>query len=227
MGRGKKFPCCILDFHKVPSLVQHIGISRYTTPIFILYIQNGNDIHREIYTRSSQTLQEVFQWVKFNTIGADPTDFNFNEGNTNQTNNFPTIPQLNAKNFEQLVMDPKKDVIILMADPHHQYYQKGLLNIEILYKLFEPFELGDKLAFYLYNPKTDPINGLQVAGIETGEPIFSVWPSGERKEGKSFVGYLPPEQYIEPILNLITFPLTQAQINDLFMRLHEFQQGKI
>lgn len=197
-GTNVSFQFC--DFFTCANVVQQLKIGMFNSPVLVCREQMNNRFKLDPLPKVPATREDVINFGKFMILGIEPplkkTELR--------------IPKLSAHEFIQNVIDPKKDVILLLAAPRMQLYQQSQTNFRALIKAFEGI---DSVRFFEYNTLTEHVQGLQLP--ESDKPQISVWPATEQPSGSAFAAYLSINVIFENLLKLIQTKVSQQRMDEM------------
>lgn len=126
------------------------------------------------------------------------------------------IPTLYARNFMSVALDPKRDVILLVAVPGMPGYAESQEMVRKLMTVFKPFRT---IEFYEFNPRTQMVPGLQIP--KSDKPTLSIWPAHTESSGASFSATISLKAAFENLMRMIKTKITPARLRDLDQRVAE------
>jgi hypothetical protein len=129
------------------------------------------------------------------------------------------LPQLHARQFHQVALNAKLDVILLVAVPGMPKYQQCLQRISRLRSVFQNYKT---IEFYEFNPKTQFVPGLQIPKAES--PVVSVWPATPEQSGASFPATANLTFIFESVMKMIKTQISPAHHRNMVDKVFELSQ---
>ena len=208
-GSNVSFQFC--DFFTCANVVQQLKIGMYTSPVLMCREQMSNGRYRlDPLPKVPATKEDVINFGKFKVWNIEPP----------RKKTELRIPKLSAHDFIQNVIDPKMDVILLLAAPRMQLYEQSQKNIRALMTAFEGI---DTVRFFEFNTITEHVQGLQLP--ESDKPQISIWPATEQPGGSAFAAYLPINVIFENLLKLITTKVSQQKMDQMLEAINQYMQA--
>ena len=204
-GENVSFQFC--DFYKCPASAIQLGIRNYGSPVYVLSSKTDKDLKMRLFNRAEPTVDDFKDWMDEFVLGVKKE---VPEGG---------IPVLYARNFMNIALNPKKDVILLLIAPGMQKHAEAQSNFKHLMDIFQPFP---SIEFYEFNPKTEKVPGLRIP--DTDEPIISIWPAHEQASGASLSATIPLKAIFETIMRSVKTRITPARIRDLNSQVNEISK---
>ena len=201
-GDNVSFQFC--DFYKCPASAIQLGIRNYGSPVYVLSSKSGT---MRLFNRAEPTVDDFKDWMDEFVLGVKKE---VPEGG---------IPVLYARNFMNVALNPKKDVMLLLIAPGMQKYAEAQSNFKKLMEIFQPFP---SIEFYEFNPKTEKVPGLRIP--DTDEPIISIWPAHEQASGASLSATIPLKAIYETIMRSVKTKITPARIRDMNSQVNEMSK---
>jgi hypothetical protein len=118
------------------------------------------------------------------------------------------IAFLYARNFHQIALDPKRDVVLLIAVPGMAKYAEAEKIVAQLADVFKPVKT---IEFYEFNPRTQMVPGLQIP--RSDKPLLSVWPAHSDASGASFPLSIGLQAVFENLMRMV-----KSQISPTLLR---------
>lgn len=189
------------DFLTCEGTVKQVGLVNFAAPVFVFRKQATNQrFFVEPYTRMFNAPDEICHWLKEKILGIPMP----------RPKEQIKIPRMYANDFIPTALNPKNDVILLVATPTMQFYEESQENIRLLIQAFENFTT---VKFYEFNPETEHVQGLDIP--KSDKPQLSVWPASTEPHGSTFAAYVSIPIIIENLLKLITTPISDAQVEKI------------
>ena len=189
-----------IDFLDAPKLIDEFNIISFNQPIYV-YIEltnKGNKIN--IYQRLLPSPEDLLQWLKMLILNIRP-----------ETDDSVKVGRVNASTFIEKVLNPNKDVILLVAQPKMKRYHEALENFRIIARIFAPF--SDRIELYEYDNVADYIEGLQMPPSK--DPVISVWSASEEPDGSTFTALASVAVLLDNIVQLVKAEFTQAEFEQM------------
>ena len=191
----------VIDYLNAPNLVEEFSIISFNQPIYV-YIELSNKGNKvNIYQRLLPSPEDLLQWLKMLILNIRP------ESDTDSVN----IGRVNASTFIEKVLNPHKDVILLVAQPKMKRYHEALENFKIISRIFAPF--NDRIELYEYDNVADYIDGLQMPPSK--DPVISVWSASEEPDGSTFTALASVAVLLDNIVQLVKAEFTQAEFEQM------------
>lgn len=203
------------DFYRCTNTAKQLGITNYGNPVFVLSSKpesnnkKSNNDQYQLYADPSPSSDEFLDWLS--------TYLNPDQSTSSSANKQKNIPELFARNFVQVALDPKIDVIILLTAPGMQKSKEAYENMLNLMDIFRPFK--KHIQFYQFNPNSQHIPGLQFPRSDV--PQISVWASEGGQNGATFSAVMPFKSLINNMMQLIKTKISPAHIRDITSRAQE------
>jgi hypothetical protein len=194
-GANMSFQYC--DFFKCQALVNQFKPISLIWPLYVLHCKQGFQQRVEVYPRFDSTVADIVNWAKFQILGIAPPD----------AGTGPAIPRITAHEFIPVVLDPKRDVVLLVASPRMQLYDVSAENFRRLMKIFEDVS---EVAFFEFNPLTEHVKGLEMPKSEN--PQLSIWPASPEQHGAAFQAHLDIGIIFKNLLQLIKTKPSQEKL---------------
>jgi hypothetical protein len=199
----------ICDFFKCPNVVQQIKLIGFASPLYIHHAKQGGRFRLDPLQRMFATADEVVNWAKFQILGVSPPP----------EPHAVVIPRLMAHEFIQLVLDPKKEVVLFVAAPRMPLYEESAESVK---KLMKVFEGTPEVRFYEFNPITEHVKGLEMP--KSDKPQLSIWPASKEPNGSAFAAYLDVGVIFENLLKLFVTKFSEEKLAALSKRFQEVSQ---
>lgn len=194
------------DFYRCINAALKLGIENYGNPIYVLTSETESQTH--LYADPSPTSDEMIDWI----------DQTLNPNN-NQTED-AEIQEIYARNFMQIALDPRTDVILLMIVPGMSKSKEAYDNFLNLMNIFRPFK--KHIKFYKFNPKIQRVPGLQIPIRDI--PLISIWAQEGGANGATFSAVAPFPSLVENIMKLIKTKISPAHNRDIANRAQQIYQ---
>lgn len=215
---GKILSYQYCDFYRCTSAAKQLGITNYGNPVFVLSLKPGSNVNKkadngqyQLFADPSPSSEELIDWLD-SYLNDDQSSSSINK----QKN----IPELLARNFVQVALDPKNDVIILLTAPGMQKSKEANENMLHLIDIFRPFK--KHIQFYQFNPNSQHIPGLQFPRSDI--PQISVWAAEGGQNGATFSAVMPFRSIINNLMQLIKTKISPAHIRDITSRAQEISE---
>ena len=199
------------DFITCADTVRQLGLISYQNPCYVIHEKLMDRIRIEPFRKIPNKPEEVLDWLKFQVKGIEIP----------KSKEEIPIPRLYAGDFITKVLDPKLDVILLVAAPGMQLYEESATNFRILMQLFKNIKT---VKFYEFNRYTEHVQGLEIQ--DSDKPILSIWPASPEPRGNTFGAYLSLPIIIENLLKLITTQIDDDQLTEMTETLKEILQNQ-
>jgi hypothetical protein len=197
---GKRIAFQICDSFNALQVLQQFRVGHYDGPLFLRHSKAGNRYSMEPYPKFAQKADDLVQWFRMQISGIKPTPDKPVQG----------VPRLTAYDFIPNVLDPKLDVILLVASPRMPHYEEGIETLRILIDLFKDIP---QIKCYEFNPLTQHVTGLELPKSE--EPQFSIWPASAEPNGGAFSAQVGLKATLSAIFQIIKTPVTESQMKDI------------
>jgi hypothetical protein len=168
----------------------------FQAPIYVRHSKQGSRQRLDPYQRFQPTLAELVTWAKFQIMGIPPPEAPHSR----------SVSRITAHEFIPVVLDPKRDVILLVAAPRMQLYD---VSVEKFKKLIEVFDGIPDVAFFEFNPLTEHVKGLEMP--KSDNPQLSIWPASTEQRGAAFAAFLDLPIMFDNLLKLIALKPTSQQ----------------
>lgn len=188
------------DFYKCPDVVSRLGIVNHGKPVFVLSSARGDTVERWPLVHPEPGLDEFKEWLNHRILGIKPDREMSPSG----------IPILYAREFHQVVLDPSRDVIVLVWSPDMRNLEVAQANVRKLMEAFMPFPT---IAFYELNVQTQMTPGLNIKSGD--EPVLVIWPAQQTPSGRSLPATFPLRKIFENIMVLMKTKIAPDRLQGL------------
>lgn len=185
----------ICDFYKCPAISNELGIRNYGSPVYVLCSKTDS---MRVFNHPSPNIGDFQQWLDEFVLGIKR---DLPDGG---------IPVLYARNFTNIVLDPRKDVVLLIISPDMQEESSSREKFRQLIEIFQPFP---SIEFYEFNPRTQKVPGLRIP--DSDHPVISIWPAREQSSAVSMPATIPLKPIFETIMRTVRTQITPARLGDL------------
>jgi len=192
----------ICDFFKCSSVVSQLGVINDRNPLYLLSSKLNSRNRLTLLAHTEPTFLDVKRWLDKIMLGIENKD------------DKECIPKMLAKNFMKTVLDAKKDIILLMANPGMPKYQESLDTTKKLIELFKQYKT---IEFFEFNPKFQLVQGLQIPRFD--KPVFSVWAAQPSPQGYNFNAIQPLSGIVKELIKTIKTKIDTSKLLDLDDRL--------
>lgn len=192
------------DFYRSPSINKQLGIQNYGNPMYVLVTRTEAKPKMTLFAHPSPSVSDFQDFLDEPVLGIKKDE--------------PAsgIPVLYARNFMSVALDPKRDVILLVAVPGMPGYTEAQAMVRNLISIFKPFRT---IEFYEFNPRTQMVPGLQIPASD--KPSLSIWPAHTESSGASFPATVTLKAAFENLMRLIKTRITPDRLRDLNQKVAE------
>lgn len=188
----------ICDFYKCMAISNDLGIRNYGSPVYVLCSQTDSKPLMRVFNHPSPNIGDFQQWLDEFVLGIKR---DLPDGG---------IPVLYARNFTNIVLDPRKDVVLLIISSDMQEESSSREKFRQLIEIFQPFP---SIEFYEFNPRTQKVPGLRIP--DSDHPVISIWPAREQSSAVSMPATIPLKALFETIMRTVRTQITPARLGDL------------
>ena len=189
-----------IDFFNAKNLVSELSIISFTQPIYIYIELNNRGNKVNVYQRLLPTGEELLQWLKMLILNIKP-----------ERNDEIEIPVLHAKEFIDKALNPKKDVILLVAQKRMKRYNEARENFQIIAKIFQDY--SDRIELYEFDNVAEKVDGLSLPSSK--DPQISVWSASEEPDGSTFTALASVAVLLDNIIQLIKAEFNQEEFEKM------------
>lgn len=125
-----------------------------------------------------------------------------------------------GSNFQDLVLNPKKDVILFVASTSMSQYRENRKQLLVIKSIMKPLKNVD---FYEFNPFTQMIPGLSMP--ESEQPMLSIWPASMEPHGGTISGHFNVADVLDTILKIMKGPHSQREMKEFQENLRQYRKS--
>jgi thioredoxin 1 len=185
------------DFFTCQTVARQVQARAFTAPLYVRHLKQGPRQRLDPYPHVRPTVSDLVAWAKFQIMGvAQP-----------QAPNAAAVPWITARDFLPVVLDPTRDVVLLVGAPQMELYDACLAMFEGLIRVFDGVP---GIAFFQFNPLTEHVRGLGIP--KSRNPQISIWPASRNQAGSAFPASAGFELVYENVLKLIALKPTARQL---------------
>lgn len=186
-----------VDFYKASELAKQLNIYIFDNPLFVLF-ETGS--RPKLLTNSSPNEEDIKQWLDKEIKGIE----------INEETETSGIIRLFARNFMRIVLDPRKDIVLLVGQPTMPDFSKAAENFRKLIQIMQKFPT---IKFYTFDPVSQLVPGLQIPKSES--PLITVWPATEQPSGATFPANIPFGAIIDSLLKVLKTPIPPTTLQEI------------
>jgi hypothetical protein len=200
------------DWFTCPSIVEAVGLASFQSPLFVLKTEGNEGFSLEPFRKRSTQADDIVNWLKRLLLhevvpsGKDVVE----------------IPRLLAKDFVTVALNPKVDVVLLVATPDMPSYDESQQNVRMLIECFKDIPT---VKFYEFNPVTEELPGLELQ--RSDRPLLSVWPASEEHHGSTFGAYLSIPLVLDQLLTLIATQVSDSELGKMAAIIQTFLEREL
>jgi hypothetical protein len=206
LGSNVSYQYC--DFFKCHGVVAQLKPITLMSPLYVHHTKQGQRQRIDPYPRIDPTTADIVKWAKFQILGISPPD----------EPRVLAIPKITAHSFIPVVLDPKRDVVLLVAAPRMQMYD---VSVDRFRKLIQIFEGIPEVGFFEFNPITEHVKGLEMP--KSDNPQLSIWPATTEQRGSAFAAFVDLELIFENLVRLLETKFSEDQIAEMTQKVAELK----
>ena len=199
------------DFYRCSFITQQMGIVNFGNPITILSSRIGVRPKLQLFANPEPTQKELEIWLNKNVLGIEEPEDRNNDG----------LPRMRAHEFMRTALDPKRDIILLMAAPGMPKYKEARENAKMLAEIFQNIK---GVEVYEFNPRTELVPGLQMP--RTDKPMLSIWPATDSPTGANIYAAQPLPYLVDEIMKGIKTKIDPTMFKQIGEMITEFMSKK-